>query len=261
MVRLSSLIVFLFMLTNSSVSLASIVTISQKPGRADNGAFGKLGANWEQKTGNTEKLALGGFFNGGYILDQNSFLWLATIEEEKSLGVVTSESSLLHLRHRYAFTDWLDSEMFVQQARNPFNRLKRRRLAGVGTRFSLQKAAETGLSLYFGLALMREHEVLESAGEDAETTTDDGIYETRASSYLFLTYDWGEGRTFNQTVYYQPLADYAKNFRSISQTSITLPLTKTISFELSYQFSRDSYPPEGVEPTDSQFKNSITLEL
>ena len=145
-----------------------------------------------------------------------------------------------HLRYNYRMKKWLIAETFGQIQFNSIRQIQLRMLSGAGPRFRIVQ--NDSLYCFIGSLYMFEYE---------EESTPGIIHrDHRISSYLSLGYAFLDQKfSIDNITYYQPKANQIFDYRISSQTSFTANITDHFSLKTSFNFLRDSRPPEGIPET------------
>lgn len=218
------------------------------------GLSGAAESSVDWRTGSNDYLALRAAFTIKWLRERH--LWLTLVQGE--LGVSGGERTLgrmlEHLRYRYAWTDRLSTEVFLQHELNPFRRLLLRGLVGAGPRLKVVRGEQFTAAL--GLALMVEHERLrnDEFRDAGEIRTD-----LRISTYALARIQILERMILSETIYVQPRVNRPADFRILNETSLTVTATERIGLTLSFLLYLDREPPLGVSPLDTQLRSGISV--
>ena len=249
-----SLLVLAGLFASSPVG-AQIVNVLPMTAEAEEGFGGGVegGADW--RTGNTELLLLSGKLQALWRKGDHLALALARGEFGLSRGETIVSNQLEHLRYRTTLPGPWALETFVQHDANRFRRLALRALVGAGPRVEAIDADH--VRLYFGLAVMLEHERLGDETGNADASEETTVL--RASSYLVFELDLGERLRFAQTTYAQPRLDAPGDIRILSDWSLQTLVRKHLTFKTTFLASYDSEPPESVQGLDTRLVASLAL--
>ena len=168
---------------------------------------------------------------------------------------------LQHIRYNYELTPALWLEVFTQYEYNQFLLLDRRFIGGLGLRLALTQGQKGGV--YLGTSAMVEEERLNPEMIDPSEQTQ--RLNWRSSTYLSATYLPKDGITWTTAVYLQPRFDAFSDYRLVTETGLSLKLSKRFAFTFDARYRRDSAPPKTpqgsaeVIATDVSIKNGIKV--
>ena len=112
------------------------------------------------------------------------------------------------------------------------------------------------VSLWPGSGYMFEYERLELPDTASHPRT---ASVHRWSSYLTSRLSAGARTTVVATVYGQPRFDEIADFRILSDVSLAVSITRTLSLSISFELRYDSRPPDDVVSLDTQLTNGISV--
>lgn len=160
-----------------------------------------------------------------------------------------SNSGFGHVRYTHKLGKAIRWEAFTQLQYNSLTKIKQRAIAGTGPRFKLTQYENA--KFYLGIAYMFEYE------EDAEVFL---VHrDSRLSSYFTFTLSPEETVSLTSTTYGQPLLGDFKDYRISNETSLSLDISKKLSFNASFKYAFDSRPPNGVPHNIYSFSNGLEL--
>ncbi len=214
----------------------------------EDGWAGSLDGYFDISEGNTVYREYGGAFTLQFLTGQHRIRALASGLRKESRGELIAESSRVHLRHNYWFAERWASIAYVQDSRNPFQRLESRFLLGAGARFDAIRGE--GFDAYLGLTTMLEREVIQDDPRD-------GDLQHRMSSFLSLLYDLSERTQIDLVAFYQPRWDDFSNYRTVVSSRLKVEIVGSLYFSLNYEFQKQTRPPAGVGPTDWNLLSGI----
>jgi hypothetical protein len=173
-------------------------------------------------------------------------------------GAAIVNQSFLHLRLTRMWRPPIGGDVFLQSQQNEFQRLERRRVAGMGLRTELVR--RRGLQVAAGAGAMLEHERVSpppGGFEPAEATT-----VGRATAYLTARLDPMAGELLIQaTGYFQPRFSDVADHRLLGEIELQVRAGSRLSLSLVLTATRDSRPPAGVLPTDVRFGNTLRMSF
>jgi len=206
------------------------------------GAVGKT----EIKSGNTDyqyyNLALvGRYLNGRHTLVGTGNLEYAEKGQEKF-----TNRHFEHLRYRFEALPPAGVEAFVQHEFNEFRRINLRLLLGAGPTWKALSSAR--FYLFIGSVYMFEYNEL-GAGEYDDSGD---VWKThRWNNYLTFQWNLRKGVKFLTTVYYQPAFTDFSNYNLLWNANLSVAINDWLSVVITYNYSRQNVPPQGVNPYDS----------
>ncbi len=162
-----------------------------------------------------------------------------------------TDSGFGHIRYNHKFNKAIRWEIFTQLQYNSLTKINKRSLIGTGPRFKLTQYEDA--RFYFGVAYMYEYEEV----SDASMIHRD----SRLSSYLTFTLTPEETVSFTSTTYVQPLIKKWGDFRISNETNLDLGISKKLTFNASFKYAYDAFPPEGVPNNTYAFSNGLELEF
>ena len=158
-----------------------------------------------------------------------------------------------HLRYRFAITDSLAWETFVQHQFDEFRHVNFRGLAGTG--LALGFSLSDSVNVAIAAAYMFEREI-----EEATETLRAVENNHRLSSYIQLHRRLMDAVTLGLTSFYQPRVDNFADIRLLGETSLTVSGNKWLAMRLAYSVGYDTPPFAGIEKIDTTKKTSIILQ-
>lgn len=203
----------------------------------------------------------------------------------EQLTVLTTEVGITHLetsvyeaalgaRFRYGRTDGRDVAqnlrantsidlwpsarwspfLFATGENDPFKKLEARLNGGAGLKYTFWQREDWDEVSLSGAALYSYEnlEVADSLG-DGVTQTARWSWRGRARTEL------GEGRRFEQLVFFQPEWDTLSDYLLESRTTGRWALTRSLAFTTSFLYQRDSTPAPDVGPDDWSLEVGLTV--
>jgi hypothetical protein len=167
-----------------------------------------------------------------------------------------SNEGLVHFRlARSSDSRWLP-EVFAQGDYDKSRRLDRRALVGGGIR--AEASRRPGFQLAFGTAWMLESERYElpaGAAHEREPVSH------RWSNYVVLRGRFDERVTLTWTAYAQPRFDDFADVRVLSESSLGVALSETLTLTTTFRLRHDGDPPDGIEDLDTRLSTGLAIEL
>lgn len=220
------------------------ISSSEEPGWS-----GGLSGSYSAEGGNTEETNLK--FSGLLQWRQGNELvrLLGNGKRTSTSGAESARAFMVHLRHNHRLSPRWSTLTFFQSQINPFQRLKSRRLFGLGGRFDL--ACEKTFSLALGAAHMWERE------EISDTPGAKSL--RRLSTFVSTTLQIKPGVEVDGLAFYQPRYDDFADFRSFAKVDLAIDLTGFLVLFTGVQVEHDARPPAGVEKTDWQTSTGFSV--
>jgi len=216
------------------------------------GFVGKVGITVSGSSGNTDKINGEGSFHLLWRNGAHSNMLVGSHVYGKSSGNRDSNSSFVHLRHRYAMSQIWAVEAFVQAQQNEFARLKLRTLYGGGLRYSRAVSRHT---FHLGLGSFYEQEKLRAVANAPDARL------WRGNTYFAWRFAANKQIRFQNTIYYQPAWKNTADFRVLDDAAMSIALTTLLDLKLSLEVSHDSLPPAGVRQTDISYKTGLEIRF
>jgi len=182
-----------------------------------------------------------------YKLTKHLFLLKNQLRFVKIEGENFSNNGITHLRYNYKWKPKITWEAFVQGQYNKVSKIDLRLLAGTGPRFKLSKLEN--YKFYLGTLIMYEHEEL----SDGSTTSRD----FRGSAYFSFSMYPNDIFSFVSTTYYQPLLNDLGDYRIASESSVAIKAFKNFAVKMTYLFTYDETPAEGIQNSQYRFATGI----
>ncbi|MFZ1676818.1 MAG: DUF481 domain-containing protein [Saprospiraceae bacterium] len=249
--RILTLVLFLMV---STTVFAQIVNIEKKRIADDStGWFGTANINFSGARSTKSYIALSTNTLLEYKSKSTKDLWLFITD----LSIISAEqqkfsnSGFGHIRYNHKLGKSIRWELFTQLQYNALTKIQRRAIAGTGPRFKLTQYDDA--RFYLGVAYMFEYE------EDAEVFL---VHrDSRLSSYFTFTLSPEETVSFVSTTYAQPLLADWKDYRISNETTLSLDISKKLTFNATLKYAFDSRPPDGVPHNIYSFSNGLEISF
>lgn len=225
----------------SGPARAQIVNTLEDFDPAASGFDAVLDAALDASGGNTETFDVAVTATLQWANERDRLRAILGYDLERADGADNADDAFVHLRHNRAFGEVLNSLLFVQWQRNPFQRLRSRFLLGVGARFDLVRAETVHLRL--GAAHMVEIERIDGGTEVEDT-------DQRLSSFLDFAWRLPSGVTFSANAFVQPRWDQPDDLRAIASAGLEAPLGGGFALRATVDAAYDSEPPDDVDELD-----------
>lgn len=145
------------------------------------------------------------------------------------------------------------SPFFFATAENdPFKRLHARLNGGSGVKRTFWQKDWSEVSL--SAAVLYSYENLDLEEVEGENVSQTGRWSWRGRARRAF----GEGRRFEQVVYYQPALDRINDYLFESQTAARWSITRSLAFTTALLYERDSTPAPEVGPDDWSLTIGLT---
>jgi putative salt-induced outer membrane protein YdiY len=240
----------------SSVAEAQIFNVQPLLDKQSRDGFsGALEGAADWRSGNTNILMLTG--NGVVQYRKQRHLVFIDIHGEYGLQGTNElvSKDLEHARYRYRLSRAIDFEAFVQHDADAFRRLAVRAVAGVGARLRLVEGKHVTLAV--AGAYMPDYERL-SAGLFPDSRAQSLAH--RLSTYAVIAVSAGKIMVAH-TIYAQPRFDDFHDVRMLSDSSLSLTVTKHVAVRFSLTMTLDTEPPAGIRPVDSELKSTLSFSF
>jgi hypothetical protein len=222
--------------------------------------------------GNTQGISLGSGAGGGWASDPHLIFAYARFDYTKYSGTTSVNKTFAHVRYNYEFAPWIWGEAFAQLQSDEFQRLDLRNLFGVGPRMRLFRATDNTkqenrdvktptqtFEMFVGTAYMFERDVITAqVGSTGPENQNIQIWH-RWSNYVTLQWQIDPRAIISTTMYVQPAFNEFSNVRLLNESILTFSLTKLFAAGITATIRYDSQPPSGVEPTDIEIKNTLSV--
>ncbi|MCF6306506.1 MAG: DUF481 domain-containing protein [Flavobacteriaceae bacterium] len=186
-----------------------------------------------------------------YKLEKHLFLLKNQFRFTKIEGEDFSNNGITHLRYNYKWKPRITWEAFAQGQYNKVSKINNRFLFGTGPRFKLLKLEN--YKFYLGTLIMYEHEEL----SDGSSTSRD----FRGSAYFSFTMYPNAIFSFVSTTYYQPLLNDVGDYRIASESSVAIKAFKNFAVKMTYLFTYDETPAEGIQNSQYRFATGIVYSF
>ena len=203
-------------------------------------------------SGNTDKSSVSAAGRMHWQSGPLASLVIASYDYGESNNVRDTNKSFLHLRQIRTYQPGRAVEAFIQAEQNQFARLDFRGLIGAGLRLTIADTKQTTAAVGFGA--LHSWETLDKR----PGLTDDGT-ETlwRLNTYLALNQRFNEQTRFANTLYYQPAADDAADYRLLDEAALFVNISDRLDLKMSVDVTHDSRPPQTVEKTDVSYQPGL----
>lgn len=235
------------------VASAQIVNVAKLDAKKEQGLHTSIELKNRTTSGNTQVKSFAAKTNFEYLVDRHWWLLLVDRHYESVADKLALDRSMQHLRYRYLLSPKLEVENFLQNARDPFKRVKSRKLIGLGPRFKPFSEYEW----FVGIAAMHESESVDAGGEQKQYQTQ----QWRSSMYTSIHLKVNEKLSLDGSAYLQPSGISTNDYRMISETGLNVELIKHLSWRLSFQTSYDSKPADMVRKFDQKFEQSLAIRF
>ena len=175
----------------------------------------------------------------------------------QSRGSTILHNGYIHLRHNYNITDRLKTFEYYQIQFNEMLLLTNRQVLGAGLRYQL--VDKQNIDFDMGGSLMREYEKL-----NEEKIAPGEVVETRYFRLGMLTslgFKIGENIRVHNVLYYQPYLGDFRDYRLLSDLSLSVNIIKHFDLVTSLTTRFDSQPPDPLVRFDNLLAVGITMKF
>ena len=256
MIRTLLLVSFLYFAVTCPDAKAQIVNVqdlflSQSNPGLHFGAVGKT----EVKTGNTDYQYYNLVLSSRFVQGRHTLVGTGNIEYAEKGEDKFTNRHFEHVRYRFEAFSPFGLDMFAQHEFNEFRRMNLRLLFGIGPTWKALDSSR--VYLFVGSVYMYELNEL-STGEHDDSGE---VWKShRWNNYVTLQWIPKKDIKFLSTVYYQPAFSDPSNYNLLWSANLSVSINKWVAVVLTYNFSRQNVPPQGVSPWDSSLVAGITLK-
>lgn len=236
-----------------SQGFAQIINIEKKRmGATEKGWNGNIDFNLKYTKNTKEIWEFGNKAAFQYHQNKSNFLFLTDIKLIRTDNQDLINKGYAHLRYNRAFKDSgaIAIEAFSQVQYNGVQKIVFRNLSGGGFRIKL--LGNDTINLNLGIAAMYEYE---------ETSLQEFHRNMRGSNYFSFNWKLHEKIRVQTINYFQPLFNEFSDYRFSNESSLSLQLSKSLSFLITYSVLYDSSPVEGVPTTITSLNNSLRFKF
>ena len=255
------IIILSFLLLYASMQVRAQVN-TEKLRRADtaNGLAFDIGVRFGFASGNSEYLLIGSGFRLDLLGEHDRHFIVGNYEFKGAGQNHITNKGFLHARTIWPVAEELAAEGFGQVEFNESIMLQNRFLAGTGLRWRIaacrnEADRNSSLALFLGVGAMYEHEYYNSSPERL------GFDLIRSTNYLAFYWEPGDKLDLTLVTYYQPSFSDPRNFRSISELTLSLKIVSELAFNIRFVHRYDSRPVASIRPNDFELNNGITYTL
>lgn len=237
----------------STSSYSQIVNVESRRLQSDTtGWLGSVGAAFQMSQNKVKVLNLSTNAQLEYKAPKSLYLFLVNYDLLQGASQTLQNNLFTHLRYNYKATSVLRWEAFTQVQYNNLSGIKSRWLLGTGPRFKVSGTDK--LALYAATIVMYEDEVELSEPEIHHK-------DIRSSNYVSASWRPIEKTEVISTAFLQPLFKNVSDFRVLHELKLKFDFTKNLSFNTTWSFLYDSYPPQGVPNTIYSLKNGLEYKF
>lgn len=164
----------------------------------------------------------------------NNYRAILQLDQEETKS---ENQAYQHFRYNYDFNKVITGEAFVQGQYDYVLRIDFRGLIGLGPRFNLMPNKKN--DFLFGAITMFEYE--------EERGTDIIHRDIRFSFNLIYNINISDNTNVKLMGYYQPLANYIKDYRVSSSASFTTKITERLAWFINTAVLYDAFPVQSPE--------------
>jgi hypothetical protein len=212
-------------------------------------------AKTEIKTGNTEYQYYNVTAVARYVRGRHTVVGTGNYEYAEKGGDAFTNRHFEHLRYRFAVRPPVGLDTFFQHEFNEFRRINLRLLAGLGPTWKVLDTDQ--VYLFLGSVYMFELNKLSDGAYD-----DSGYFRQTHRWNNYVTFQWNLKQDVKvlTTLYYQPAFSEFSDYNLLWNVNLSVALNKWLSIVLTYNYSRQNFPPEGVNPWDSSLVAGLAIK-
>ncbi|PKN27204.1 MAG: hypothetical protein CVU65_03320 [Deltaproteobacteria bacterium HGW-Deltaproteobacteria-22] len=212
-------------------------------------------AKTEIKTGNTDYQYYNVSAVARYLHGRHTVVGTGNFEYAEKSGEAFTNKHFEHLRYRLEVLGPVGLDAFFQHEFNEFRRINLRLLAGVGPTWKVVNSEK----VYLFLGSVYMYELNELGGGDY----DDAGQTRRIHRWNnYVTFQWNLKKDikFLTTLYYQPAFSEFSDYNLLWNANLSVAINPWLSVVLTYNFSRQNVPPQGVNPWDSALVAGLAIK-
>lgn len=239
---------------NSQVNTEKFRRDGYHPGFA--AAFGlNIGFN----SGNTEYFNIAPHIRLDFDAPGVEAFLLSKYQRKTGNGNTINDEGFAHLRFIFHTNSFIHPEVFTQAEFNKFILLNSRYLAGAGGRVKifdsfLNQDSSSSLDLHVGIGLMYE-------AENINTLVQSSTSIFRSTNYISFNISISKQLSFSSINYFQFDASRLKDNRILSESELSVSLSKVVKFTVSAKYRYDNEPPPSIKYYDLEIQNGIKITL
>lgn len=225
----------------------AIVDISEAHTKKEQkGPSGYVSFSFKKSSGNSneEKLYVDGKYK--YTKDDTTRFAIFKYGYGESTDNKYQDKSFFHYRHIEQKNKFYALEVFGQRETDDFKGLRKRVILGAGTRLTISNKRK--YVNYVGLGLFTSNDKYSNGAKDRK------LY---INNYYLFKYNLSDKVTIGNVLYYQPMFYDTSKYRLLNNLSVSFRVDENIGVVLSHEYSEESDPYTGVQPSDSIFRTNI----
>lgn len=216
----------------------------------EDGFTSKVDVNATFFTGNSHYSDTSGRFRTDYYSEQNQGFAVLNLSQRTNNDGRFVNNGFGHIRGILKDTDTAATELFIQKEFDEFLLLRSRLVVGGGRRY--QHMNTDTFKSHFAIGAMWEEEVIR---DNSDKTL------VRASTYYTLSYTKPNAYVVRSTSYFQPHIGRLNDYRFLTDTSLSIEITKAIDFVTTLRMRYDSLPPDGLHEADIELSNGLSFKF
>ena len=208
--------------------------------------------NYQKNNG--EELSEFKFTLSHQLLSKNkvhTYILLGNIDYSSANNEDLSNSGLLHLRYNKRINDRVKLEVFAQTQFNRVLGVQSRNLIGIGPRYQI--VAKSKAQVFLGSLVMQEFENIILNNEFNN--------DRRLSNYVSMIIGKSDRYDLSSVIYYQPNILGINDYRMSNNTTLSLNISKNLTFIHSLTFGYDSKPPANISKSNIDVSSGIRLSI
>ena len=234
--------------------LQAQVNIEKVRPSLENGLNVSLGLTYAVRSGNQNRVDLGGGGRVGYRFNSSELFLIGNTGYGRSNGETYANRSFAHLRFVGEVHPKMALEIFGQVENDEFTRLNLRTLAGIG--FRITWIDQEHFQWIQGSGPMPVHETLKDTDLVVHPARQTLV---RWNNYTLLRFTFSEKIAFLSTFYFQPAFTTFYDSRILLDATLSFSLTTTITWTTQLNMRYDSRPPDPIGKKDLDVSNGIQI--
>ena len=242
-------LILLFLLVSTPLMALVNTEIYRRHDQQD-GFTSRFDVNANFFTGNSNYSDTNGRLRTDYYSEENQGFAVLNLEQQTNDEGRFVNNGFAHIRGILKDTETASTEVFFQKEFDEFLLLRSRLVFGGGRRY--EHLSTDTFKSHFGIGTMWEEEIIRNNSDKTLV---------RASTYYTLKYIKPNSYTVRSTSYFQPHIGRLNDFRFLTDTSLSIEITKSIEFVTKLSLRYDSLPPNGLHSSDLELSNGLSFKF
>lgn len=256
--KMCKYILIIILMTSLDLSAQVNTEILRKEFAGD-GLYNSISLDLGLTKGNTEYTSLRVGARSDYLTQNWHYFLITNLSYSEDAVKKKENRGFVHLRAMWEISEPTILEFFYQKEYNEFTKLLDRNLLGSGLRLKLydQKAESDSaiyLYAYWGSGIMLESEYLNTIPKSRELLG-------RLTNYLSIGTKINSLVFLKTVTYFQPSITKIHDYRILSENTLNVKLSKSLSFRTSLRLRYDNEPLENVKHSDISLTNGLSFEF